>query len=111
MAYTPSPRWANRKRDAVSLGEALEAYVAAHKGMAPKLAESKLQSLWPEVVGPFLAQHTESLYLHPKSGRLTVVVSHAVVKAELQTRKAEMLARIQEFLEGTGEVVKEIFLK
>lgn len=52
------------------------------------------QALWQEVAGPLIAKYTTQVYL--KNQILTVHLSSAPLKQELNLRKADMIARMNQ---------------
>ena len=76
-------------------------------GLAERLREADIWSLWPEVVGPTVA--ARAMPLRIIKGTLTVVVSSGPWKQELGFLKGMMKEKLNARL--GGEVVKDIVLK
>ena len=56
--------------------------------------EEHLRGKWSDIVGPVNASYSHPLQID-KRGRLHVLVSHAVVRSELQLHIDEILARVR----------------
>jgi hypothetical protein len=76
-------------------------------GLAERLKEAEIWSLWPEVVGQTVA--ARAIPLRIIKGSLTVAVSSGPWKQELNFLKGMMIEKLNERL--GGEVVREIILR
>lgn len=76
-------------------------------GIAERLREAGIWSIWPEVVGPTVAARAQPLRII--NGTLTVAVSSGPWMQELNFLKAMMRQKLNERL--GGEVVRDIILR
>lgn len=76
-------------------------------GLAERLREADIWRLWPEVVGPAIAERAEPVRII--NGTLTVAVSSGPWMQELTFLKVMMKKKLNDSL--GSEVVKEIILK
>jgi len=70
------------------------------------LRNIKLQDLWIEVVGTYIAKQTKKVYIH--ENKLFVYMPISVIKNELRLSKENILKKINEHY--NEEVVKELVL-
>ena len=80
-----------RKKEAISLGDALERLLKSLK-MQGKLEEHQAVARWPEVVGDRIAQHARAVFFD--NGKLIVEVDSAAWRQELFYMKQEILDRL-----------------
>ncbi len=87
--------------------DAILASLLKNKRWQQGILGARIKLLWPEMVSPEIAAHTRPGGLF--RGRLLVYCEHDVWRTELTYLRPELLARINEVLEG--DYVKEIWLK
>jgi hypothetical protein len=95
-----------RMRYPLPLGDVVRVELTA-LGLAERLREAEIWSLWPEVVGQAVAARATPLRII--KGVLTVAVSSGPWKQELAFLKGMIIEKLNDRL--GGEVVKEIVLK
>ncbi len=89
----------------VSLKEAIDTLLHTYK-LKGKVYETRIVSIWPEIAGKVIDQHTLDLYL--KNTTLHIRVDSAPLRQELMYSKTKVIGRINECL-GVN-VVEDIVL-
>lgn len=74
-----------------TIGELIQAFVIRNKG-TNFLDENKIINKWKDIVGPFIAQYTSSLYI--KQGVLYVRITSDALRNELNYSKALLLKNL-----------------
>lgn len=70
-----------RRRQPVRVGELIDNLFAATPTIARKIAEAKVEDLWPQLVGSVIASYTTHMEI--KNGRLFVRISSSVARNEV----------------------------
>lgn len=91
--------------DVKPLGELIKEFYSSHKG-AGYMDEMKAVTLWPKVVGPFIASHTIDLSI--KNGVLYVRVDSDALRNELSYSLSLLVKNLNERV--GKEVVQDIVL-
>lgn len=91
--------------DVKPLGELVKEFVELHRG-SEYLNEMKAISLWPKVVGPFIASHTIDLSV--KHQVLFVRVDSDALRNELFYSKSLLIRNLNELV--GKEILREIVL-
>ena len=91
--------------DVKPLGDLIKEFYVQHKG-PDYLNEAKAISLWPKVVGPFIASHTIDLSI--KNHILFVRVDSDALRNELSYSKSLLMKNLNELV--GKDVVTEIVL-
>lgn len=85
------------KRNEQSLGEAIQAFLAAN-GLQEKLLEKEIYQSWDSLAGRDVNVKTKKVEL--KDGVLSVFLSSSVLRNELSMNKTLFLERINQRLKG-----------
>lgn len=88
-------------RDDISMKQAVEKWLEVYR-LRRKFDESSVASFWGEIIGPYIANRTQRLYIKDK--KLYVKVESAVVKHELTLMRKQIVGRINEHI---GQVLVE----
>lgn len=94
-----------KKTDPISVGDILGDYFR-NRPLAAGLAEGRAVEVWREVVGDYVAQYTEDVYI--RAGVVHVTFSSAAVRSEIYIRRRYIIDRMNEAL--GGKFVKAIRL-
>ncbi|MFI3265538.1 MAG: DUF721 domain-containing protein [Rikenellaceae bacterium] len=92
-----------KRSDPVRLGSVLDDFFSSSPTIARKIAEAKVASVWPKVVGEKIAFYTTSV--SAENGKATVHISSSVVRHEVFLRRTEIKDAINEAL---GSVVVRV---
>jgi predicted nucleic acid-binding Zn ribbon protein len=84
----------NRRRDLSPLSDAL-AEIAA--GLQPATGIARVQTAWPEAVGPTIAKWAEPV--SERAGTVTFACTDSMVAHELEMMKPELLKKLEKVLE------------
>lgn len=84
-----------RPTDPVSIGEALAEFFAKRK-LSQGSIEGRAVELWAEVVGDFVAEATEDVYI--RSGVIYVHFSSPSIRADVMTRRNFIVSELNERL-------------
>lgn len=96
----------NRKKNIISLKEALEQMLKAY-GIDSKVKSYSVVVEWAEIVGEKIAKHSTAERM--ESGKLIVRVHSSAWRQELQFQKLEIIKKIN--LKYGGEIVKDIIFR
>jgi predicted nucleic acid-binding Zn ribbon protein len=88
----PDPRRAEN-RDARPLAGLMESLLVKYR-IGIETAEQTIRDRWPEIVGPAAAHYSHAATIDER-GKLTVLVSHSVVRNELFHHRKPIVERIQ----------------
>lgn len=80
-----------KRTEPVSVGQLLGDFLS-ERAMGPATMEGRAVELWAEVVGDYVAQHTEDVYI--RKGVLYVNFSSAAVRTEIFMRRNMIVAQI-----------------
>ncbi len=83
-----------RRRQPVRIGEVMGDFFAATPTIARKIAEARIEDLWPQLVGSVIASYTTSLKV--KDGRLLVNIASAVARHEVFMRREALRVAINQ---------------
>lgn len=89
------------KKEDLNMKLAIDKWLDALR-LRRKFSESSIVSAWPEIMGPSIANRTQSIYISNK--KLFVKVESAVVKNELALMRKQIIGRVNEHV---GQVVVE----
>ncbi len=92
-----------KRSDPIRLGAVLDDFISSSPTIARKIAETRVASVWPIVVGSKIASYTTSV--HAVNGKATVHISSSVVRHEVFLRRTEIKDAINELL---GSVVVRV---
>ncbi|MBR6017861.1 MAG: DUF721 domain-containing protein [Paludibacteraceae bacterium] len=81
----------------LALGEVLGEYLR-ESGLEKPVLETRVVSLWPEVMGPVVARLTRSVEV--ENGVLIVRLSNAALKAQLFENRFELVRKMNEAVGG-----------
>lgn len=81
----------------LALGEVLGEYLR-ESGLEKPVLETRIVSLWPEVMGPVVARLTCSVEV--ENGVLIVRLSNAALKAQLFENRFELVRKMNEAVGG-----------
>lgn len=96
-----------RKRNTESIGEVLQEFFSENKFFRQKLAESRVISGWPTLMGKTISSYTTSLYI--KNGVLYIALSSSVLRSELIMAKDVLIDRLNNM--AGMPVLKEIVFR
>lgn len=85
----------HRRRDLSPLSEALADITA---GMQPATGIARVQTAWPEAVGPTLAKW--AVPVSERAGVVTFACTDSMVAHELEMMKPELLKKLEKVLPG-----------
>ncbi len=89
-----------------SIGDLIKAFLKT-RGLDEKMQEVDFAEKWEEIVGPMIANHTESIKL--KGQILTLKLNSAALRHTLSYSKTDLILKLNE---ATGkELVKDVILK
>ena len=94
-----------RRRNTESLQQVLRQVLHEHH-LDTKLNETRLISLWPDIVGKDLAAKTDNLFIRQKT--LCLHVKSAIVRYELLQMRASLIKKLNEAI--GEEVIDNISL-
>lgn len=93
-----------KRVEAQSVGQIIREMVQS-QGMADNFNQQRLNSLWPEVVGPGINRYTSRRYVI--RGVLHVFLTSAPLKQELQFQKQRLIQALNQAT-GEGQVITDI---
>ncbi len=96
-----------KKKDAISLKEAMFNFFEENETLKIGLAERKTINAWNELFGEGVAHYTKKIYL--QKNILYVHLSSSVLRAELLMSKQNLIDKLNET--AGMEVVKDIVLR
>lgn len=88
-------------RDDISMKQAVEKWLEVYR-LRRKFDESSVASFWGEIIGPYIANRTQKIFVKEK--KLFVKVESAVVKHELTLMRKQIVGRVNEH---AGQVLVE----
>lgn len=88
-----------------SIGEVLQKFKQLKK-LSSGFEEIRLKETWESVMGPAIAQYTQSIYL--KRGKLIVKLSSSTLREELSYGKSKIKTNLNEALDQS--LIKEVVL-
>lgn len=91
----------------MSIGELWNDFMESRPGLARRLAATKVPDIWPQVVGPVFAAHTESVNV--VNGVLYVKMISAAARSEMFMRRDELKDAVNKAV-GT-KVVNVVIVK
>ena len=83
-----------RKKNTESIGEALRQFFEENQFFKQKLAESRVVTGWPKMLGNTIAPYTTNIYL--RHGILYVHLSSSVLRSELLMVKERLIDKLNE---------------
>lgn len=96
-----------RRRDPVRIGEVMTDFFTSSPTIARKIAEARIEDLWPQLVGDLIASYTTRIEI--KTGRMTVYLASSVVRNEVFMRREALRTAINQ---ASGmEIVKVLIVK
>jgi predicted nucleic acid-binding Zn ribbon protein len=95
-----------RKSATTSLGDAIKEFLREYKH-SDKLLESQVVESWSKIMGPSIANLTQSV--HIKNGKLYVSLKSSVLRSELMMQKRIIVETLNQHV--GSEVVKDIVLR
>lgn len=95
-----------KRQEAMPVGEILRNLLKAQH-LDAKLDEIKLIKLWPQMMGPTIAEYTQQIYL--KNGTLYISLTSAVLRNELLMYREMLIKRLNK--EIGSPLVKEIIFR
>lgn len=96
----------DRNQNGIPIKEAIQDYFKA-LGMEGKMNETRVLSLWEQLMGEAVAKRTESLVI--RNQILYIEVNSSVMRDELHQSKSVIIGKINAAA-GT-EIIQDIFLK
>jgi hypothetical protein len=97
-----------KKRD-FTLANVIDQYIASDKNILQGISVIKLEETYHQVVGELVSKYTEKVAYDNKTGKLTIFVKSAPLKAELKSLKSKLVENINNALGVV--VVTEIYIK
>lgn len=91
-------------RDDISMKQAVEKWLEVYR-LRRKFDESSIVAVWNDLIGPSIANRTQSIYIRDK--KLYVKVESAVIKHELALMRRQIIGRVNEHV---GHVIIEEFI-
>ena len=83
-----------RKRNTESIGEAIRQFFEENQFVKRKIAESRVVTGWPNILGQMIASYTTNIYL--RHGILYVHLSSSVLRSELMMAKEHLIKKMNE---------------
>lgn len=83
-----------RKRNTETIGEALRQFFEENQFFKRKVAESRVVTGWPKLLGQMIASYTTNIYL--RHGILYVHLSSSVLRSELLMAKEPLIKKLNE---------------
>ncbi len=96
-----------KKKDAISLKEAMSNFFEENESLKVGLAERKVVTAWKELFGEGVAHYTKKIYL--RNNTLYIHLSSSVLRAELLMNKQNLIDKLNETAEM--DIVKDIVLR
>lgn len=96
-----------RKKNTESIGEVLQDFFSENKFFRQKLAESRVVSGWPTLMGKAINSYTTNLYM--KNGVLYISLSSSVLRSELIMAKDVLIEKLNKM--AGLPVVKDIIFR
>ncbi len=96
-----------KRTDPISIGEALEAFFSGRK-LTQGSIEGRALELWGEVVGEYVAEATEDVYI--RYGVIYVHFKSPSVRSDVATRRLYIVSELNRRL-GEGRPIKNIVLR
>lgn len=93
-----------KKTDPVAVGEMLEDFFQQRR-LRSAVIQGRAVEVWAEVVGEYVAQYTEDVYI--RDGVLYVTMSSAAVRSEIHIRRRHFITQINDRI-GTRAVTNII---
>ena len=88
-----------------SLKDAIEQMLQVYK-LKRRFDETSLVSVWPELMGPMVANRTKQIYIRER--KLYIKLESAVIKNELVMMRNQILDKMNEY--AGSKVIDEIVL-
>lgn len=94
-----------RKKNTETIGEALKEFFDNNRFFRQKLAESRVLSGWPVMLGKTIASYTTDIYI--RNNTLYVHLSSSVLRAELVMAKEHLIHKLNNMagLQVINEIV------
>jgi hypothetical protein len=83
-----------KKRNALSIGEALDEFLAGNGELRERLLIIRIQRAWGEVLGPSILQYTRNIYV--KNRVLHVFLTSSVVRNELLLSREQLVKSLND---------------
>lgn len=83
-----------RKRNTESIGEAIRQFFEENQFIKRKVAESRVVTGWPKMLGQMIASYTTNIYL--RHGILYVHLSSSVLRSELLMAKDHLQKKLND---------------
>ncbi len=96
-----------KRTEPISLGEALDKFFSGRKLYQGNI-EGRALELWCEVVGEYVAEATEDVYI--RNGIIFVHFKSPSVRSDVMTRKLYIVSEINRRL-GGGKAIRNIVLR
>ncbi len=84
-----------RKRNTESIGEVIKQFFDSNAFLKTKLAESRVVTGWPRLMGKGIASYTTNIYL--KGGILYIHLSSSVLRSELLMAKERLISNLNNY--------------
>lgn len=81
-----------RKKNTETIGEALKQFFNENLFFRQKLAESRILSGWPVLLGKTIASYTTDIYI--RKDKLYVHLSSSVLRSELLMAKEQLIKKL-----------------
>lgn len=92
-------------RDDMGMKQAVEKWLEVYR-LRQKFDESSIVNVWNELIGPSIANRTETIYINNK--KLFVKVESAVIKHELKLMRRQIIQRVNEHV--GRDIIEELVI-
>lgn len=89
----------------ISLGDAIKMWIREN-GLEESIAQSKIASLWDNLMGGLISKHTKNIVL--KDRKLFITVDNPALKNELHFSRAKIKEMLNRELKD--EIITEVFI-
>lgn len=96
-----------KRRNAQKIGEAFGEFFESNPELHKRILEYRVQKAWSDVLGPYIAQYTRSMYVH--NGVLHVSLSSSVLRNELMLSRERLIANLNEY--AGANVIRDIVMR
>jgi hypothetical protein len=86
----------NKKKRDLPLAAVLEKYIASDAQILRGVTITKLEEIYHQVVGQLISKYTEKVNFDKDTGKLTIYVKSAPLKAELKNQTEKLVENMNE---------------
>lgn len=96
-----------KRQNSQTIGEVLRDFFEENTALQEKILEIRIQRAWKEILGPMVAQYTQSTYIRNRV--LFVSLTSAVLRSELTMCRDRLVKSLNEY--AGAEVIRDIIIR